>query len=167
MICFRHLVNGLTFFGRGVAELGVLGLIALIAVDVFGRYVLLKPTMIADELGGYLLVAISFFGAAYTLRQGMHIRVDILVNYFAIGLRRSLLLATEILGLAYVVLLTWQSGKLAVMDLVTPSHAPTIMRTPMFIPEVLVPIGLGIFALDMLYHIVLETKTLVKREKAD
>lgn len=167
MTFFRRLVNGLTFFGRGVAELGVLALITLIAVDVFGRYVLLKSTMIADELGGYLLVAITYFGAAYTLRQGMHIRVDILVNYFSIGLRRRLTLAMEILVLIYVVLLTWQSAKLVIMDLVTPAHAPTIMRTPMFIPELLVPIGLGIFGLDILYQIVLETTDLVKRERAD
>ena len=42
----------------------------LVVVDVFMRYVMQRPLMVADELTAYMLVALSFLGFAYTWRQG-------------------------------------------------------------------------------------------------
>ena len=158
----QHLVNGSILSGRSLAELLVLGLIALIIAEVFGRYVLLRPTKIADELAGYLLVGITFLGAAYTLRRGMHIKVDILVNRLSDRLRKRLALAMDTLGLFVIALLTWQSAKLVITDFTSQAHASTVMRTPMFIPELLVPIGLGVFCLEILRQLILQVRDLVK-----
>ena len=49
----------------------------LVVVDVFMRYVMRHPLMIADEFSAYLLVALSFLGFAYTWRQGGHVRVEV------------------------------------------------------------------------------------------
>lgn len=159
---FQHLVNATTLSGRTIAELGVLALIALIVVDVVGRYVFLKPTKVADELGAYMLVGITYFGAAYTLRKGMHIKVTILVDRLSARMRRWLTLLMDSLGLFLVVLLTWQSTKLMMMSLSTDTRSVSVLRTPMFIPELLVPIGLGIFSLEILRQLILQVRDLRK-----
>ncbi len=53
----------------------------LVVTDVFMRYVMRQPLMIADEFSAYMLVALSFLGFAYTWRQGGHVRVEVVVKY--------------------------------------------------------------------------------------
>lgn len=53
----------------------------LVVADVFMRYVMRQPLMVADEFSAYMLVTLSFLGFAYTWRQGGHVRVEVLVNY--------------------------------------------------------------------------------------
>ena len=43
----------------------------LVVVDVFMRYVMHRPLMVADEISAYMLVALSFLGFAYTWRKGV------------------------------------------------------------------------------------------------
>jgi TRAP-type C4-dicarboxylate transport system permease small subunit len=164
---WERLIDGPMLAGRGLAEIFVLGLIALIVVEVFGRYVLLRPTKIADEVAGYLLVGITFLGAAYTLRRGMHIKVDILVNRLSDKLRQRLALAMDTLGLFFIALLTWQSAKLVIAHIASNTHASTPLRTPMFIPELLVPVGLAIFCLEIIRQLIVGFRELGKTGRQD
>ena len=52
----------------------------LVVVDVFMRYVMHQPLMVADEFSAYMLVALSFLGLAYTWREKGHVRIEIFVN---------------------------------------------------------------------------------------
>ena len=52
----------------------------LVAVEVFMRYVLHNPAMVADEFSAYMLVALSYLGLAYTWKQGGHVRITLLVS---------------------------------------------------------------------------------------
>lgn len=57
-------------------------LVIAICYEVFSRYVLGAPTLWAFELG-YMLMGASFLlGAAYALREGAHIRIDLLYGRF-------------------------------------------------------------------------------------
>lgn len=59
----------------------VIPLIAATCYEVFSRYALNAPTIWAFELG-YMLTGANFLiGAAYTLRERGHIRIDILYNH--------------------------------------------------------------------------------------
>lgn len=62
----------------GVLAAWVVALLVLaICYEVFSRYVLRAPTLWAFELG-YMLMGTNFLiGAAYTLREGGHIRIDL------------------------------------------------------------------------------------------
>ena len=55
-------------------------LMVMVLVEVLTRYVLQSPLSIADEMGGYLLVSITFVGLAYTWKEKGHVRVELLIN---------------------------------------------------------------------------------------
>ena len=61
-----------------------------IFVDVFLRYFFNKPSIWVTEVSTYLFLYIIFFAAAYTLQQGMHIRVTFIFDLFGPGTRRAL-----------------------------------------------------------------------------
>ncbi|MFC1956529.1 TRAP transporter small permease [Chloroflexota bacterium] len=154
----NRFVDGLTFSARSLGEACVLVLIGLIFVDVFGRYILDKPTKIADELGGYLLLTIVFMGAAYAMQRDLHINVTVLSDRLPIKARRWLNLTMEIVAIIFVVITAWLGAQLVGMSLDSGTRAPTTMRTPTFIPQLVVPIGLGVFALEMIRQFIRQVR---------
>ncbi len=55
-------------------------MMALVGYEVLMRYVFDRPPILADELGAYLLVAVSYLGLAYTFMTGGHVRITFLVG---------------------------------------------------------------------------------------
>jgi TRAP-type C4-dicarboxylate transport system permease small subunit len=55
-------------------------MMVLVLYEVFMRYVIGQPAMIADEFSGYLLVVMTFIGAAVTWKEGGHVRITALVS---------------------------------------------------------------------------------------
>ncbi|MEX0760386.1 MAG: TRAP transporter small permease subunit, partial [Tistlia sp.] len=77
----RSLVKAIERVTSGVGyvtALIVLPLALATVYDVFARYVLLEPTIWAFELGYSLTGAHFLLGAAYTLKRGTHIRIDLI-----------------------------------------------------------------------------------------
>ena len=61
----------------------VFPLILASCFEVFSRYVLNAPTIWAFELGYMAMGTHALIGAAYTLREGGHIRIDVLYSRFS------------------------------------------------------------------------------------
>ncbi len=68
--------NVLGYFSGWLVALMML----LIFFEVFMRYVVNQPPMLADEFGAYMLIALSFLGAAYTWREKGHVRITSVVS---------------------------------------------------------------------------------------
>lgn len=58
----------------------VFGALCLVLAEVVTRYFFNRPLGLADEFGGYALVAITFLGLAYTLKEKAHVRVTMVVD---------------------------------------------------------------------------------------
>ena len=161
----RRLYN--LFFSsiRGGAEVCLFVLIALIAVEVVGRYALNKPTLITYELSSYLLVGITYLALAYGLQQGSHIRVSILVDCLPSRLHKWWTLIFDSIVLVCIIVLMWKSIGLVVMNFESGVRLATYMRTPLWIPQALVPIGLGMFVLEALRQLVVQAKGLQKARR--
>ena len=52
----------------------------MLLVEVLTRYILRSPLSIAEEMGGYLLVSITFMGLAYTWKEKGHVRVTLIFS---------------------------------------------------------------------------------------
>ncbi len=91
----------------GVLALLGVTLVGLVLVSVFFRYVLNSSLSWSDEVVRYLFVWFTLFGAAVTLREREHIRVEYFVEKLPRALRRcvemAMLLGVIVLQLALVV----------------------------------------------------------------
>jgi len=58
-------------------------LVVVVCYDVFTRYVLKKSSIAVQELEWHLFAVIFLLGAAYTLKQDRHVRVDVLYTRFS------------------------------------------------------------------------------------
>lgn len=59
----------------------IVPLVAATAYEVFSRYLLNAPTVWAFEIGYMMMGSHFLLGAAYTLRAGQHVRVDLIYGH--------------------------------------------------------------------------------------
>lgn len=109
-------------------------LTAMVTGGVVARRVFHAPLLFVEEVSGYLVLAIVFLGLAYTLKDGGHIRVDVVLGRLSGPARRAVQAACLVAALAwagFVVAGTWRlleeyysQGVLSFAYLQTPLWVP-------------------------------------------
>ena len=139
---------------------------ALVTVEVLGRNLLNVSTLVADEMAGYLLVTITFLGLGATLRTGGFIRIDTYLRR-ARGRGRSALDAViYALAVGYTAVLIWYCGRLAWDSYRFGSTSISITRTPLWIPQLVMVIGLAALLLELvagLYRVLADGRAEAER----
>lgn len=154
------LSNRCSSAGGAVAASGLFVMTLLVTVDVIGRK-LGHATGIAQEVSGYILVLIIFLGLAYTLREGAHISIELVTSRIPQVMRKWLKVITSFLGMGFSVWLMWYTTRLVITLYTQGSTSMTHLHAPMWPLQMLVPIGLGLFALAIL----VETIKTIKRNQ--
>ncbi|QLF70470.1 TRAP transporter small permease [Peteryoungia desertarenae] len=76
-------------------------------LQFFSRYVLNDSIAWTEEIGRYLLMWVTFFGAAIVFRRRTHIAVEVLVEMLPPRAARVLRFAADVITLLFVCLLVW------------------------------------------------------------
>jgi TRAP-type C4-dicarboxylate transport system permease small subunit len=126
---------------------------AIIGFDVAMRLIFIRPTIWADEVSCYLLVGISFLGAAYTLSTGGHIYIETFVQRLGSKTQKRMELVTDILSLVFLVIFVRQAYWLVKDSYVSVKISATLLRTPLYLPQLLFAVGLMWLSLQLLVHI--------------
>jgi C4-dicarboxylate transporter DctQ subunit len=129
---------------HGLCAVGVVCVVMMMLLttaDVIARYVFNSPTMWADEMASYLLIAIVFLGLAQNLRTDGHIRIDVVTNLVTPRVRLALEVFAHAVGILFSAVLiagTWTRFDNFWMRH-TLSDSP--LMTPLWIPMVPVVVG--------------------------
>jgi len=126
----------------------------LVVADVFMRYVMRQPLMVADEFSAYMLVTLSFLGFAYTWRQGGHVRVEVLVNYLPPRLKDWVRLIGLILTFIFMIEMDRAAYKMIVYALQMKMRSSTWLMFPLFWPQLTIFVGFVLFTLMLAVDIV-------------
>jgi len=150
----NSIINSITSVVGWIAAALAFLMMMMVVGDVVMRFLFNSPLNFADEYSGYLMAAIVFLGLGYTLRAGMHININLLPDALPRKAARRLDIVTSIVSLLYVL---WflAVACLFVLDsyLVKVTHT-NVTRTPMYIPQMLLPIGLVFMAMQMVVEII-------------
>jgi TRAP-type C4-dicarboxylate transport system permease small subunit len=115
-------------------------------INVVGRYGFGTTILSADELQIYIMVFMTFLGAAVVAWRGQHLRMDVLVNALPAPIRH----VARIAELAVIVILAafvlWNSTYYA-MQMFSFGRVSDMARVPMWIPHGVVAVGFGLMAL--------------------
>jgi TRAP-type C4-dicarboxylate transport system permease small subunit len=110
-----------------------------IAYDVVGRK-LSHPTSWAFDVSLYLMVTLVYLATAHAIRTGNHFRVHIVMDRFP-RFRRWFDLFDYLCIFIFGVLLAVAGGGLAWTSFTTHLTSTTLLATPMFLPQLALPIG--------------------------
>jgi TRAP-type C4-dicarboxylate transport system permease small subunit len=121
----------------------------LVAINVILRYVFNSPWVFVEEYTGYMVIIATFLALAYTLKKGSHVKVEVVVNRLPAKVRSYFDIATTILSLAITGVLLKYALALALSSFKHHSFSQTVMLTPLWIPQILVAVGLFFFGLEL------------------
>jgi TRAP-type C4-dicarboxylate transport system permease small subunit len=155
------LEKGCTF----VASLACVGMIAIIAFGTLSRYFLGLPFAFVDEYSGYLLVVMGFLAMVLALKRNAHIAVDIVQRVLPEKVRGWVDVGAQCIGILIATVLFWLSLKLFYENYATGMRASTIMETPLWIPQLSIPLGWAVFILFAAMRVKNQVKSIRKPDK--
>lgn len=133
-------INHLT---RLFSNFGLIILIIIVFSQVFSRYVLQFSLPWSEELARYLMVWLTFLGAALAVTKDAHPRVIAFVNLLPAKARKPVLLASFLVSGLFYALLVYYGCIYSLSNLAQPSP---VLRIPMGYVFTVIPIsGLLLF----------------------
>ena len=148
---FERIVQLLSRVILWVAAGVVVIMMLLQAVNVISRAVY-QPILGTEEIIGYGLVVVVFFGLAYTAVKGAHIGVYVLINRLPPRVRAAVTSITTLLGVGVFSIIAWQSGVFAWEQWLIGERAP-VLQYPLLPLRFVVVIGCTLLCLVLLIQL--------------
>ncbi len=125
-------------------------LVAVVCYDVFTRYLLQSSLVAVQELQWHLFAVIFLIGAAYTLKHGKHVRVDVFYNRFPEKTRAWVDFAGSLLFLIpFCVVAIWCSHAFVINAFIIGEGSPDPGGLPArFILKAAIPAGFFLLTLQ-------------------
>ncbi|GAB4178732.1 MAG: TRAP transporter small permease subunit [Geothermobacteraceae bacterium] len=135
--------------GRSVAWLTTL-LVLVVCFDVVTRYVFNESMVAVQELEWHIFAVIFLIGAAYTLKEDGHVRVDVFYSNMSPKKKALIDFVGSILFLIpFSLLVVWTSKNFVQMSWMVHEGSPNPGGLPArYLLKLMIPIGLGLVFLQ-------------------
>jgi TRAP-type C4-dicarboxylate transport system permease small subunit len=161
---FTSLIEGLVTGIRILTAILLVVAVALNFANIIGRYVLNAPIASAEEVMLFLLVAVVFLGNSVVSWEGKQIRMDVFLHVLPSALRLWLEFIADLAMIAVSLILIGLAWPVIHM-LAEFDQRSQAADVPLYIPQALIPIGLGLNAILTVGRLI--TKSLRKRGVPD
>ena len=140
------LLNGLVATLQVLTAVLLIIAVALNFANIMGRYMFNAPIASAEEVMLFLLVAVVFLGNGLVSWEGRQIRMDVVLHVLPPAVRRLLEVFADLTMMVVSVVLIVFAWPVIDMLYDFDQRSPAA-SVPLFIPQALIPIGLGLMAL--------------------
>lgn len=145
---------------EAICSLFLLAMIVMIGAEAIARNIFGTSLQITDEVGGYLLVALTFLSMSVAEAHGGFHRVEFVQMRLSPRLRLITQIMFELMSLAASALVTWQLIRLALNSWHTEDVAPTPLATPLWMPQISMGIGMALLCFALLRTIAAKVRHL-------
>jgi TRAP-type C4-dicarboxylate transport system permease small subunit len=145
---------------EALCSLILLAMIVMIAAEAIARNVFGTSLQITDEVGGYLLVALTFLSMSVAESHGAFHRVELVQSRLSRAGRIASQILFDLMALAASALVTWQLVRLALNSWRAEDVAPTPLGTPLWLPQTSMGIGMALLCLALLRSIAVKVRHL-------
>lgn len=137
---------------------GIIIMLVVIGEDVVSRSVWNTSLEISDEIGGYMLVAVTFFGLALAKTHGAFHRTDFFQSRLPHNAQVASRILFDLLTLGVALILLWQYFRYTETRFLGGNTAPTKLATPQWIPAVPMVLGMAAFVLAIVKSILVNLR---------
>ncbi len=121
-----------------------------------------KSLEMADEVGGYLLVAISFLSLSVCQVSGAFHHLELLQPKLSKKAQALWSITFDLVSLVCTVVIFWQLCRLEMQSWAYGDVAPTELQTPLWLPRLSMPIGVGALALVLFGSLIASIRRFVR-----
>ncbi|EMT50198.1 MULTISPECIES: TRAP transporter small permease [Brevibacillus] len=147
-------IDSLIKFGGVIAGIFIVLATGMTFYEIVSRSLFNAPTIWATELTIYAIMGSCFIGAAYAVRVDAHIKVDLLLHNVSASVRRWMLIASALIGLLFSLVFCYLSWEHVQQSMELGFTSASLLQIPMYIPEMLLPIGGVLLGLAFLLQLV-------------
>jgi TRAP-type C4-dicarboxylate transport system permease small subunit len=148
--------------GGFVGTVCMLVVTLIIVFEVVMRYIFSSPTTWVGEMSIYMSMGIGFFGLAYALKDDGHFSITLLVDRLSPRNRLRLKVFTDFVAMLYSCIFIYKGLALAYFSYDIEDVSTGLMEVPLWIPNMLVPIGGLLLALQFINKLADDFKALKK-----
>ncbi len=143
-----------------VSEIALAVMLVLTTVDILTRSLFNFSFEASDDVGGYMLVVITFFSLAACHVNGSFHEVEFVQARLSERGRLMSRLLFELIALAACLLLTWQYVRLVLSSWRFGDRAPTYLDTPLWLPRLAMPLGMAALCYALLRTLLIDWRRL-------
>ncbi|MFC0338882.1 TRAP-type C4-dicarboxylate transport system, small permease component [Kushneria avicenniae] len=140
---------------RFVAGLALIVLVLLVSAEIVSRFFFNHSLRVVEELAGYLVVGLTLFGASLAVRKNSLFQVGFIFDALPGAVKRVMGLVYLGLSLAICAVLIWYTLQLVLSSFSRGNVAPTFLMTPLWMPQLLMPLGLAFIAIFIIERMML------------
>ncbi len=122
----------------------------MIVYEVICRGAFNAPTEWVMEISTYCVVVAGFLGMGVAYASKKHIHVDIVMSKLSPKVRCYVEIFTGIIGLFYSFIFMQQAWEMTMFSLEINNCAPTTLSTPLWIPQMAMPVGMLVLLLQII-----------------
>ena len=124
-----------------VCEIGIVVIAVVVLTEIVTRNLLGFSFEASEELGGYIVVGISFLSLPVCQVYRSYHHVQFIQASLSPRLRAASHVGFDALSLGFCLLLVWQLSRFVLQTWRAEDVAPTLLATPLWIPQSLMPLG--------------------------
>ncbi len=147
-------------FGGVVGTACMLAVTLMIVFEVVMRYVFSAPTTWVGEMSIYMSMGIGFLGLAYALKDDGHFSITLLVDRLSPKNRLRLKVFTDFVAMLYSCIFIYKGIAMARFSYDIGDVSTGLMEIPLWIPNMLVPLGGLLLALQFVNKLADDFKAL-------
>jgi TRAP-type C4-dicarboxylate transport system permease small subunit len=121
--------------------------------NVVGRYLLGISLIGSDEVQIFIMVGMTFLGAAVVTRRNLHLRMDVLVQFFPIPVQLLLRVLEQLLLITLAGFVLTQSYFYA-RQMLRIGRTSDMAGIPMWIPHATVALGFGLMLIVAVWGLI-------------
>ena len=138
----------------------ILALMLMVAGEVLARSLFDHSFLLADEYSGYIVVMLVFLGIPYALHEEALLRVDFLFERLRGRGREVLALLFDLISLLVTLVLGFYLTRMVVTTFERGTFSSTPQMTPLWIPQLAMPLGILLLLVVLLARILGRLRTL-------
>jgi TRAP-type C4-dicarboxylate transport system permease small subunit len=145
---------------KWACEVALIVMLIVIGVDIGTRWLLNFSFEVSDEIGGYMLAAMTFLSLAVCQVNDSFHHVELVQARLSPRGRALSSLLFDLLTLCFALLLSWHYVRLEFSSYRYAERAPTFLETPLWIPRLVMAIGAIALCFAILRTIALHVRKL-------
>ena len=124
----------------------IAGMAFAVTYEIVARSLFGEPTIWAQEVSVYLLIAVAFLGLAPAHAAGEHIEIDLLARRMSARVRRAVRAVILAAIAGYALVAAWGGLGMVQQSMKFGRRSLTLLAVPVWMPQLLIPVGMGLLA---------------------
>lgn len=149
----KNIINRMNLGMKHLLNVMMFVMVIVVFLQVLFRFVIDSPLAWTEEMARYLLIWITFLGAAYAMSVKAHPGVEIVVEKLPKRLQKGVLVISTLLSILFFLILITQSIEMIQRSMIQTSPA---LHLPMGWVYTIIPVSSVLFLINLLYITITE-----------